>query len=101
MTSSPFRQCNAWAATSNLVGTPSEFTMYSPNGNSSIDLTTYSGTVTQDASINTFLNGEYYNNPIQLTENSIILIEGLHTLNGDLTPDIPSEDVYHIYLSVI
>ena len=42
---------------------------------------------------------EYYNNPIQLTENSIILIEGLHTLNSDLTPDIPSEDVYHIYLS--
>ena len=54
--------CNAWAATSNLVGTPSEFTLYNPNGNSTTDTTTYSGTVTQDSSLNTFLNGEYYNN---------------------------------------
>ena len=54
--------CNAWASTSNLVGTPAEFTLYEPNGNSSTDTTTYSGTVTQDSSLNTFLNGEYYNN---------------------------------------
>ena len=54
--------CNAWAATSNLVGTPSEFTLYYPNGNSTTDTTTYSGTVVQDASSNTFLNGDYYNN---------------------------------------
>ena len=54
--------CNAWAATSNLVGTPSEFTLYDPNGNSSTDTTTYSGTVTQDSGLNTFLNRDYYNN---------------------------------------
>ena len=54
--------CNAWAATSNLVGTPAEFTLYNPNGNSSTDTTTYSGTVTQNSSLNTFLNGDYYNN---------------------------------------
>ena len=55
-------ECNAWAATSNLVGTPAEFTLYNPNGNSNTDTTTYSGTVAQDSSLNTFLNGEYYNN---------------------------------------
>ena len=54
--------CNAWAATSNLVGMPAEFTLYNPNGNSTTDTTTYSGTVTQDSSLNTFLNGDYYNN---------------------------------------
>jgi len=55
--------CNAWAATINLVGTPSVFTLYSPNGNSNTDMTTYSGTVTQDASLNTWLKGMYYDNP--------------------------------------
>ena len=52
--------CNAWAATSNLVGTPSSFTQYSPNGNTS-DSTTYSGTVTNDSTMATYLNGTYYN----------------------------------------
>ena len=41
--------CNAWAATSNLVGTPAEF----KSGNNT-------GTVLLDASINTYLNGQYY-----------------------------------------
>lgn len=41
--------CNAWAATSNLVGTPAEFT----SGNNT-------GTVLLDASINTYLNDQYY-----------------------------------------
>ena len=41
--------CNAWAATSNLVGTPAEF----KSGNNN-------GTVLLDASINTYLNDQYY-----------------------------------------
>ena len=52
--------CNAWAATKNLVGTPSSYTQYSPNGNTS-DSTTYSGTVTSDSTMATYLNGTYYN----------------------------------------
>ena len=52
--------CNAWAATSNLVGTPSTITYYYPNGNTS-DSTTYSGTVTSDSTMATYLNGTYYN----------------------------------------
>lgn len=41
-----------------------------------------------------------YNNKIKrLQENSIILIEGLHSLNDDLTPFIPSRFKYKVYLS--
>jgi len=53
--------CNAWAATSNLVGTPTDFTLHYPNGNPNIDTTVRSGTVVQDASLNTQLNTTYYN----------------------------------------
>ena len=42
--------CNAWAATANMVGSPSQFV----NGS-------YSGTVLLDSSLNTYLNGTYYN----------------------------------------
>ena len=36
---------------------------------------------------------------VQLKENSILLIEGLHSLNDDLTPDIDEKYKYKIYLS--
>ena len=59
--------CNAWSATSNLKdrngNSVTTFTQYYPNGNPSIDTTVYSGTVTQDTSLNTWLNNEYLNNP--------------------------------------
>ena len=42
---------------------------------------------------------EYHNHLIKLKENSIILIEGLHSLNEDLTPGIPERYKYKIYLS--
>ncbi|MBE6154674.1 MAG: nucleoside kinase [Firmicutes bacterium] len=42
---------------------------------------------------------EYHNNIIKLKENSIILMEGLHCLNDDLTPFIPQKYKYKIYLS--
>lgn len=42
---------------------------------------------------------EYNNKIIKLQENSIILIEGLHSLNDDLTPFIPPRYKYKIYLS--
>lgn len=48
-----------------------------------------------------FMTGkrEYYDHYTKLEENSIVLIEGLHTLNNELTPDISDEYKYHIYLS--
>ena len=48
-----------------------------------------------------FITGtrEYHNHYIKLKENSIILIEGLHSLNDDLTPGIPDKYKYKIYLS--
>lgn len=42
---------------------------------------------------------EYHNHLIKLKENSIILMEGLHCLNDDLTPFIPERYKYKIYLS--
>ena len=42
---------------------------------------------------------EYHSHLIKLKENSIILIEGLHSLNDDLTPGIPDRYKYKIYLS--
>ena len=53
--------CSAWAATSNLVGSPSEYKQYYPNGNTS-DSDIHSGSVIADATLNTYLNGDYYNN---------------------------------------
>lgn len=64
--------------------------------------------------LNSLLNGEKINLPIydfisgkriykdkwvQLEENGIIIIEGLHALNDDLTPTIPNKNKYKIYLS--
>lgn len=48
-----------------------------------------------------FLTGkkEYHDKTIKLKENSILLIEGLHSLNDDLTPSIPDRYKYKIYLS--
>ncbi len=42
---------------------------------------------------------EYHNHFIKLKENSIILMEGLHSLNDDLTPYVPKKYKYKIYLS--
>ncbi len=52
--------CNAWAATSHLVGIPAEFV----NGSEQ-------GTVTEDASLNTYLNGDYYTNTLHSNANII------------------------------
>ncbi len=48
-----------------------------------------------------FITGhkEYHNHFIKLKNNSIILMEGLHTLNSALTPNIPDTYKYKIYLS--
>ena len=42
---------------------------------------------------------EYKNDPIKLGSDAIILIEGIHSLNDELTPNIKKEDKYKIYLS--
>ena len=48
-----------------------------------------------------FITGkkEYHENIIKLKENSIILLEGLHSLNDDLIPFIDQKYKYKIYLS--
>lgn len=53
--------CNAWAATVNLVGNPPTFTN-----------TTRTGTVLLDSSLNTYLNGTYYNSLSSTAQNQIV-----------------------------
>ena len=53
--------CNAWAANANLVGSPAEFTN-----------TTQTGTVLLDSSLNTYLNGEYYNSLSSTAQSQIV-----------------------------
>ncbi|MCI9084064.1 MAG: hypothetical protein HFH46_00415 [Bacilli bacterium] len=52
--------CNFWIATTNLVNPVSNFILYAPNSNPNTDTITYSGTITNDASLNTYLNTTYY-----------------------------------------
>ncbi len=42
---------------------------------------------------------EFNDKSIRLKDNSIILIEGLHSLNDDLLPSIPNKYKYKVYLS--
>jgi len=44
---------------------------------------------------------EYRGNRIHLDENSILLIEGIHGLNPDLTADVPDVMKYMIYVSAL
>ncbi len=48
-----------------------------------------------------FLTGEkeYKNKPVSLTNRDLLIIEGIHTLNEELTKSIPRENKYKIYIS--
>lgn len=74
--------CNAWAATSNLVGTPSAFTVNEAGGNAQTG-TYYTGTVTQDASLNTYLNTAYYNSLSSTAQAKVV--------NGDFYVGAPGD----------
>ena len=54
--------CNAWAATSEIVGNPELYTLYGSYGNPSNYSSIVSGTVTKNSNINSFLNNNYYYN---------------------------------------
>ena len=44
---------------------------------------------------------EYRGNELQLTENSVLLVEGIHGLNDKLTASIPAENKIKIYVSAL
>lgn len=44
---------------------------------------------------------EYKGDRLQLEENSILVIEGIHGLNPDLTGSIPDEQKYKVYVSAL
>lgn len=41
----------------------------------------------------------YEGNIMRLEPNDVLILEGIHALNPDLTPDIPKEAKFHIYVS--
>ena len=43
--------------------------------------------------------GEFLGNKIKLNDNDILIIEGLHALNEELTSSIPKESKYKVYVS--
>ncbi|MCI9585748.1 MAG: hypothetical protein HFH45_03850, partial [Bacilli bacterium] len=91
--------CNAWAATSNLVNPPSDFTLHYPNGNPTIDTTTYSGTVTKDASLNTYLNTTYLgtikeDSKYIVNHNFNVGTPGNTTDTEDIATDVSQEALY-------
>ena len=49
-----------------------------------------------------FLEGKkVFNRPLQLKENDILVVEGLHALNENLCKDIPKKNKFKIYISPI
>ena len=48
-----------------------------------------------------FITGkrQWHENPLQLDERSILIMEGIHALNPNLTPSIPDDVKFKIYIS--
>ena len=47
-----------------------------------------------------FIEGKkYFNRPLQLGENDILIVEGLHALNEEISKEIPKKNKYKIYIS--
>ena len=44
---------------------------------------------------------EYKDNTLQLEENTILILEGIHALNPELTPHIKRENKYMVYVSAL
>lgn len=79
-------RCNAWAANSNLVGSPAEFVNRS-----------YKGTVLKDSEMLTYLNNDYYNSITINKENMISHIHNVGVPNwsdSDLNSTIEDEKKY-------
>ncbi len=47
-----------------------------------------------------FIKGQkIFNKPLQMETNSVLIIEGLHAINEDLTTEIPKKNKFKIYIS--
>ncbi len=44
---------------------------------------------------------EFYEQPVRLEQNDILVIEGIHCLNEALTPQIPREEKFKVYISAL
>jgi uridine kinase len=50
-----------------------------------------------------FQTGEriHRGNTVQLKQNSVLIMEGIHAMNPDLLPTIPSSSIYKVYVSAL
>ena len=50
-----------------------------------------------------FVTGEreYRNNRLKIDSNDILIVEGIHALNPELTPNIPAEKKFSVYVSAL
>lgn len=50
-----------------------------------------------------FITGkrEYYETPLQLNDKSVLVIEGIHGLNPELTKDIDNKYIFKVYISAL
>jgi len=46
-----------------------------------------------------FISGQWHDNPLQLDERSVLIVEGIHGLNPALTPGVPESRKFKIYVS--
>jgi len=44
---------------------------------------------------------EYKGDKLRIDEHTILILEGIHALNPELTPQIPAENKYKIYVSAL
>jgi uridine kinase len=44
---------------------------------------------------------EYKGNKLRINDNTVLILEGIHGLNPELTPDIPDENKFKIYVSAL
>ncbi len=44
---------------------------------------------------------EFNGNRLRIDEHTVLILEGIHALNPELTPDIPAENKYKVYVSAL
>ena len=91
--------CNVWAATANMVGTPSEVSYTNPF----FPTVSFKGTVLKDASLNTYLNNDYYNSLTDEAKKVIVSHNfniGPVTLTSSLA-SMPNYDEFNLTLEEI
>ena len=80
------------------------FLLYNPGTETAHTIFRLAGSVDEDGLlIRNFTTGqrEYKGDKLRIDEHTILILEGIHALNPELTPQIPAENKYKIYVSAL